>query len=187
MAHASEHETNVRVGPITVFTLVAVLCMAVLAVLSVSTANASQVMAQRQADAVSQMYLDEAAAQAFVAELDGALSPVREAGASGAAANAAVESALEPARQAAVGAARDIAASGETSLPEGTGDVQVSATLSAAPGGPATVNADFSCGNGRRLDVVITVRDDGTLRVDRWKMRAVQNEEQPGGMLWTGM
>ena len=79
------------------------------------------------------------------------------------------------------------AAAGAAPVVWQAGDVQVSATLSAAPGGPATVNADFSCGNGRRLDVVVTVRDDGTLRVDRWKMRAVQNEEQPGGMLWTGM
>ena len=183
MAHAAEHETNVRVGPITVFTLIAVLCMAVLAVLSVSTANASQTMAQRQADAVSQMYLDEAAAQAFLAELDGALAPVRDGGASGAAASAAAESGLARARQAAVDAADKMIAAGEASLPEGVAGVQVNASV----GSSSTINADFTCGNGRKLDVVLSIRDDGTLRVDRWKMRAVQNEEQPGGLLWTGM
>ena len=54
---------NVRIGPLSVLTLVGILCMAVLAVLSVSTSNASLVIAQRQAHAISDSYLAEAAAQ----------------------------------------------------------------------------------------------------------------------------
>ena len=48
------------------------------------------------------------------------------------------------------------------------------------------VRAEFSCDNGRTLAIVVTIRDDGTYRIDKWKMTAVQNEEEPAGKLWTG-
>lgn len=158
---------NVRIGPISLFTLIIVLCMAVLAVLSFSTAHASMVMAERQATATSELYLDEVAAQEFVAGIDDELAKVRAADANGTAGVKAVSEALIPLRDAAQAAVRN--------------QVEVTAGIS----GP-TVTARFECQNGRTLYIAITILSDATYRIDTWKMSAVQNEAQPEGSLWTG-
>ena len=46
------------------------------------------------------------------------------------------------------------------------------------------IKAEFSCENGRTLNIVVTIRNNGTYRIDRWKMSAVQNEEPPQGQFW---
>ena len=60
---ATGSSEDVRMGPVALFTLMATICLAVLAVLALSTANATQALAQRRADATTQLYLDETAAQ----------------------------------------------------------------------------------------------------------------------------
>ncbi|MBE6471157.1 MAG: S4A5 electrogenic sodium bicarbonate cotransporter 4 [Coriobacteriaceae bacterium] len=158
---------NVRIGPISLFTLIIVLCMAVLAVLAFSTAHASLVMAERQATATTELYLDEVAAQEFVAGIDAELSAVRASKGSGTAGVKAVSDALVKLRD----AAQDAVA----------GQVEVAAGIS-----DSTVTARFECQNGRTLYVAITILSDATYRIDTWKMSAVQNEAQPEGSLWTG-
>lgn len=158
---------NVRIGPISVFTLIIVLCMAVLAVLSFSTAHASLVMAERQATATDELYADEVAAQEFLAGLDARLAPVRAAKGDAAAGASAVAAGLIDMRD----AAQDAAA----------GQVEVTAGIS-----DTTVTARCECQNGRTLYLAITILDDATYRIDTWKMSAVQNEAQPEGSLWTG-
>ena len=75
---------NVRIGPITVITLIIVVCMAVMGVLAASTARATQTISQRQADATRYLYLDEMAGQEFVASIDDALSYAHDTNASAA-------------------------------------------------------------------------------------------------------
>lgn len=75
---------TVRLGPISLFTLIAVLCLATLAVLSVTTANASFKLATLQGESMEQQYQAEEAAQHFLAQV---CAQGAEA-ASGAAANA---------------------------------------------------------------------------------------------------
>jgi hypothetical protein len=158
---------NVRIGPISLFTLIIVLCMAVLAVLSFSTAHASMVMAERQATATSELYLDEVAAQEFVAGLDDELAAVRAANGNGSAGVKRVSDALIDLRDAAQAAAGN--------------QVEVTAGIA-----DSTVTARFECQNGRTLYLAITILSDATYRIDTWKMSAVQNEAQPEGSLWTG-
>ena len=158
---------NVRIGPISVFTLIIVLCMAVLAVLSFSTAHASAVMAERQATATSELYIDEVAAQEFVAGLDDLLAGVRARNANEERAVRVVSDSLIELRDKAQAAA--------------SGQVEVTAGIS-----ESTVTARFECQNGRTLYIAITIRPDATYRIDTWKMSAVQNEAQPEGSLWTG-
>lgn len=158
---------NVRIGPISLFTLIIVLCMAVLAVLSFSTAHASMVMAERQATATTELYLDEVAAQDFVAGLDGQLAAVRASGGNGAAGAKRVSDALIDLRDAAQAAT--------------AGQVEVTAGIA-----DTDVTARFECQNGRTLYLAITILPDATYRIDTWKMSAVQNEAQPEGSLWTG-
>ena len=166
-AQQSHYAHDVRIGPLSVFTLIVVICMAVLAVLAFSTANASLTMTQRQAEATTEMYLDESAAQQFVAGIDDALAPVREADGTGSEGVNAVRGALVSLRD----AAQD--ASGG----------RVTAVASVVDN---EVRAEFACKNGRTLSIVVTIRDDATFRIDKWKMTAVQNEAEPAGKLWTG-
>ena len=158
-------EENVRIGPISVFTLIIIICMAVLAVLTISTANASLVLSQRQAVAAQELYLDETAAQAFLAEVDDRLTPLRAGGSANA--MSVLEADLVPMRNAAQDAV--------------DGQVEVLTNVSGQQ-----LNAEFSCANGRTLKIVVTVLPDGTYRIDKWKMTAVVNEEQPMGNLYTG-
>lgn len=164
---STPHDDNVRVGPISLFTLIIVICLAVLAVLTFATANATAIMTQRQATATSELYLDEQAAQQFVAGLSDQLQQVRTQGGSGEDAAQAVEAGLVELRD----------------MAQDSTDGQVSVTASV---NDMQVNAQFQCENGRVLTIVVTIRDDCSYRIDKWKMTAIQNEEEPAGNLWTG-
>ena len=164
---STPHDDNVRVGPISLFTLIIVICLAVLAVLTFATANATAIMTQRQATATSELYLDEQAAQQFVAGLSDQLQQVRTQGGSGEDAAQAVEAGLVELRD----------------MAQDSTDGQVSVTASV---NDMQVNAQFQCENGRMLTIVVTIRDDCSYRIDKWKMTAIQNEEEPAGNLWTG-
>ena len=71
---------SVRIGPISLFTLVIIVCLAVMAVLSVTTAQATFAAAEKQGAFTADTYANERAAQEFTAEVDAALAPVRAAG-----------------------------------------------------------------------------------------------------------
>lgn len=152
---------NVRMGPVALFTLMAIVCLAVLAVLAVSTSNATLALAQRRADATTQLYFDEAAAQAYVAALDDA----RANGAD-------PESALDAARAAA------LAAVDESALPEGM-RLEITQTRE-----DDAYGARFDCGNGRHLDILLSFDTDGTVRIERWRMTTVVNDEPAIGNLF---
>lgn len=165
--HQLGRADNVRIGPISLFTLIIVLCLAVLAILSFSTAHASMVMAERQATATSELYIDEVAAQEFVSGVDAKLAQVRKAGGNRTDAVKAVSDALLDLRDAAQDATN--------------GQVEVTAGIT-----ESAVTARFECQNGRTLNIALTIQSDATYRIDTWKMSAVQNEPQPEGNLWTG-
>lgn len=87
-------KSSVRIGPVSLFTLVIVLCLAVLAVLAATTAQATYAAAEKQATFTHDTYANEAAAQQFVADMDAALAPVRKAGGNLDAALGAIDRAL---------------------------------------------------------------------------------------------
>lgn len=157
---------RVRMGPLSIFTLLATLCMAVLAVLVFCTANSTLKLSERQADAVAGMYRNERAAQEFVASLDETLAGLRAAGAaSGPDVTERVASALDDAcSDARRAAGRDVRA--EARL-EGT-----------------TVRARFEGPDGRALAITLTLEGDGTYRIDGWQTSKVHNEEEPDGQLY---
>ena len=89
----SGSNSSVRIGPISLFTLVIILCLAVMAVLSATTAQATYAAAEKQALFTDDTYANESAAQSAVAAIDAALAPVRDAGGGLDAALAAVDKA----------------------------------------------------------------------------------------------
>lgn len=66
----NESQSPVRIGPISLFALIAVICLATLAVLSIATSNATYRLTTLQADSMAQQYQAETAAQNFVAHID---------------------------------------------------------------------------------------------------------------------
>lgn len=154
---------SVRIGPASLFTLVIIVCLAVLAVLAASTANATLVMSQRMGTANQEFYLDDAAGQVLLAEIDQALAGARDGDEAARAVGAALPGICSRAEESAGGKA------------------SVDASFEGR-----RVNAEITCHNGRVLKITVALLDDATYRIDRWKMTAVQNEEQPTGSLWTG-
>ena len=75
----SGSNSTVRIGPISLFTLVIILCLAVMAVLSATTAQATYTAAEKQALFTDDTYANESAAQSTVAAIDAALASVRDA------------------------------------------------------------------------------------------------------------
>lgn len=65
---------SVRIGPISLFALIIVLCLAVLSVLSVTTSLAELSITDRQAATTTETYQLESAGQHFVADVDAALA-----------------------------------------------------------------------------------------------------------------
>ncbi|QOS68396.1 FixH family protein [Eggerthella guodeyinii] len=90
----SGSNSSVRIGPISLFTLVIILCLAVMAVLSATTAQATYAAAEKQALFTDDTYANERSAQSAVAAIDAALEPVRAADGDLDAALAAVDKAL---------------------------------------------------------------------------------------------
>lgn len=156
---------NVRIGPISVITLIIVICMAVLAVLAASTSNASAAISSRMADGTRMLYANEIAGQEFVSEVDAVLARVRASGGDVGDASRAIGQELDgicgKARQA--------------------GGVQCTADVKGTQ-----VTAEFICDDTRQLDIVLTIRNDLTYRIEEWDMASTQQEAAPAGSLWTG-
>ncbi|WP_241158196.1 S4A5 electrogenic sodium bicarbonate cotransporter 4 [Adlercreutzia sp. ZJ138] len=155
---------SVRIGPVSVFSLVIVLCLAVMAVLAVSTAQAAYTAAEKQAWFTSATYNNEQAAQSFVAEIDGALAGVRT---DRSAANA--EEANADVVADALVAVADVISAYEGAYIDGN-----------------QVGAEFSSDSGRTLSVVLTIRDDATYEISQWRATTQWNEAGSGEVLWSG-
>ena len=182
--------STVRMGPISVFALVIILCLAVLGVLSASTATAGSSLAQRQASFAADDYRNEVAGQQLYAAADDALAPVRAAGGDAAAVSAALEAALP-----------DITAAAQEGFAEGGSvsaepDAASEASAVSAPAEPAipsvqasiegsTLSAHIQSSSGRCLDIQLEVQPDATLAVTAWKATTLWVEDDTD-VIWQG-
>ncbi|WP_165171388.1 S4A5 electrogenic sodium bicarbonate cotransporter 4 [Adlercreutzia sp. ZJ242] len=149
---------SVRIGPVSLFSLVIVLCLAVMAVLAVTTAQAAYSAAEKQARFTTDTYVNEQAAQSFVAEVDGALAAVR--------ASASAEGDLA---SAALLAVQDVISGYEGASLQGS-----------------QACVEFACDSGRTLSVVLTIRPDATYEISQWRATTQWNEAGSGEVLWSG-
>ena len=67
---AAKRSEGMRIGPISLLTLISVLLLAVLAMLCVTTTNATKAMATRQADSTAETYLVDSCGQALLGGID---------------------------------------------------------------------------------------------------------------------
>lgn len=158
--------STVRMGPISVFALVIILCLAVLGVLSVTSASAGSALAQRQAEFTADDYRNEIAGQSFYARADDVLAQVRAQGGDAQAAEAALDAAAAQIAQ------------------EASSDAGSQTTVSASlEGGELAVHIQAQ--SGRCLDIEFAIQPDATLSVAAWKATTLWTEDTTDH-LWTG-
>lgn len=196
---------SVRIGPISLFTLVIILCLAVLAVLSVTTARAELSVTERQAATTTETYGLETAGQTFVAEVDGALAQRDDAALRAVLERYGVATAEQPAGAAAAGGAAageaisDESPTGETIADETpTGEAAAAAVTMACPGLPeeilsvggtfadSLVSATFSLESGRTLAIELRINDNNTYTIEQWKTTTQWTDDGTGETLWLG-
>ena len=182
--------STVRMGPISVFALVIILCLAVLGVLSASTATAGSSLAQRQASFAADDYCNEVAGQQLYAAADDILAPVRATGGDAAAATAALEAALPDITAAAQEgfaegepSAEPVAASGATATPDSAAELATPSVQASIEG--STFSAHIQSSSGRCLDIQLEAQPDATLVVTAWKATTLWVEDDTD-VVWQG-
>lgn len=151
-----------RIGPISLFTLICVLLLSVLAVLCVTSANAAATMSARQAAATAETYRLDACGQEAIAVVDETLRGMRPASATEVASAAAERLRANPGTLA--GSDEDFAIDAQA---DGS---RIDLTIT-APG-------------GKTLSAAIRVNDDSTYAVDEWEITGTQAESDE--TLWSG-
>lgn len=178
---------SVRIGPVSVFALVVILGLAVLAVLSAATAQASHTEAQAQADFTRSSYVNDAAAAQALADIDAALADAalaQEAAAADADSVLARETTAADADGRGDASACDIdAAMSAVSAVLPQGQVADGCAAESFVDGTA-VRMTFSTEDGRTLDVELAVRDDLTYSLERWVVTTAWNQEPEETKLW---
>ena len=165
----AREKSSVRIGPVSVFALVVILGLAVLAVLSAATAQASHTEAQAQADFTRSSYVNDAAAARALADIDAALAQ---------------ETAAADADGRGDASAYDIdAAMSAVSAVLPQGQVADGCAAESFVDGTA-VRMTFSTEDGRTLDVELAVRDDLTYSLERWVVTTAWNQEPEETKLW---
>lgn len=190
---------SVRIGPISLFTLIIILCLAVLAVLSLTTARAELSITERQAQTTTETYALETAGQEFVAAVDAALAEGASSALDEVLSTYGVTEVAADA-EATAGASEAAPAAGETiedeSVSGATADKGGNLMVIECPAGdPVTVTgsfdgslitATFSLESGRTLAVALRINDKDTYRIEQWKMTTQWTDDGTGENLWLG-
>lgn len=202
---------SVRMGPISLVSLVIVLCLAVMCMLSVTTARAMYYSSERQASSTTDVYLCEQAGQKFLANVDGVLASVREgydsegeasengaseadkwvldeaAGTGESSDSVAIEDQTvetTSVRSACLAALRDTG----DALVDGFDELGISSAYSIAENDAAypSITATFVTESDRRLSISLAINDDGTYRILSWKTTTFWNNNISTDTLWSG-
>lgn len=160
---AKSSSDGMRIGPISLLTLIAVLLLAVLAMLCVTTANATSAMANRQAGSITQTYKLDSCGQTLLANIDGVLAQAEETGASG------------------VQAVEDNRGQIIDNTLTNCGNDDISISLEADSD---TVSFTISLSDARALEASIRIDANAGYSIESWKTSTLQ--ELPQETLWAG-
>lgn len=188
---------SVRIGPISLFVLIIVLCLAVLAVLSLQTARAELAVAQRQALMTQDVYVNEKEGQEFISQIDAILAWGRNGSAKSEEVIQAVETYVNE-----QDARTNVSAFLETDatyLMNGSdaqmataqsvdvvNDVLVSSSSYAADQQGTIVQAEFVQESGRKLVVRLRIEPDMTYQILSWLVSTRWVEPGTGITFWEG-
>lgn len=180
---------SVRIGPISLFTLIIVLCLAVLTVLSVTTSLAELSTTERQAATTTETYQLEAVGQQFVADVDAALAEGGDA-----LSKVLVDYGIQV-QSSSTGGSEELVIEDDTVTGEPVGgDLGRPSATEAADGSPVTfsgtrdgdlISVTFSMESGRTLVVVLRIQND-TYTIEQWKVTTEWTDDGTGENLWLG-
>lgn len=148
---------GLRVGPITLVTLIAALLLAVLAILCATTANAQATMANRQATSLTETYAIDSCGQRMIAGIEESLN------------QGDVAAALTTAKLDAI--ANDAKAA------DGASDLNIESKYDGS-----TVSFTISAPSGKTLRAKVT-RENASVSIEEWKLTTTQ--EMPQDELWS--
>lgn len=170
--------SSVRMGPISLFALVIIICLAVMAVLALATARAGLARSERQADSVSALYANERAGQELVARVDALLAQAQKDGLDRGGATDLLADALPGLADAAASA---------TAAADEDADADLLPQVDTASVDPAdaTATVRFATESGRLLDIELTVTADLTCETSSWKATTLWTEDT-SDTVWSG-
>ena len=188
---------SVRIGPISLFTLIIILCLAVLAVLSITTARAELSITERQAATTTETYQLEVQGQEFVAAVDGALASGGETALEAVLAEYGIAVTAAPAGDAAAAGAVPAGEAIEDETPSGGTVPAAGTTISDDDGGAGAItvsgtfdgeliSSTFAMDSGRTLAVVLRVSNNDTYTIEQWKTTTQWTDDGAGENLWLG-
>lgn len=174
---------SVRIGPISLFTLIIILCLSVLAVLSLTTARAQLSITERQAATTTETYQLERVGQTFLSEVDGAL---KQGNLASVLADWGIEATTAE-------ASAEGAPTGETIDDEGIGGeaaegmsvVRDSLVTCSGTIDGAQITATFAMESGRQLLCALDIHSD-TYTLEQWKVTTQWTDDGTGENLWLG-
>lgn len=165
MQRLSQRSSGVRIGPISLLTLVAVILLAVLAMLCVTTTNATQSMAKRQASALTDAHAVDSCGQALLAEVDSRLSSASSADAA--------------ANEISTGFGALAAQARKNTEARESSSLKIKGSIS-----DNTLFFTIKASSGKRLKASIVFNDDLTYTITSWKITTVHKARQE--TLWSG-
>lgn len=148
---------GLRVGPITLVTLIAALLLAVLAMLCATTANAQATMANRQATSLTETYAIDSCGQRMIAGIEESLN------------QGDVAAALTTAKLDAI--------ANNAKAADGASDLNIESEYDGS-----TVSFTISAPSGKTLCAKVT-RENASVSVEEWKLTTTQ--EMPQDELWS--
>lgn len=155
----SRSAESIRIGPVSLATLISVLLLAVLALLCVTSANAAQAKAERQANSTTEAAALDATGQDLVSRVDAELAA---SNGSWPAVSAKLNTLAHD--------ARDASTLKGSSITTTSGKTGVAFVISAS--------------SGKQLEARVSTNDDGTLSIDEWKLTNTQEPTEE--TLWSG-
>lgn len=191
---------SVRIGPISLFALIIVLCLAVLTVLSVTTSLAELSTTERQAATTTETYQLESVGQRFVADIDAALAEGGDT-----LSKVLVDYGIQV-QSSSTGGSEELVIEDDTVAGESVtieddatgepagGDLGRPSATEAADGSPVTfsgtrdgdlISATFSMESGRTLAIVLRIQND-TYTIEQWKVTTEWIDDGTGENLWLG-
>lgn len=166
-------------GPVSLVALIIVLCMAVMCVLSITTARAMYSSTERQASSTVEVYACEQAGQQFLANVDETLASVRSSG------NVSKSTAMQALREAGNSLVTSInikPAQTSQISPSISSAIEVSNNDDAS----VSVSATFVTEGDRRLSVTLGITDSATYEILSWKTTTFWNNYNSTDTLWSG-
>lgn len=163
----AKNQGAMRMGPLSIFTFVVILCLATLTVLCVSTAQASLQMSKNQAESTTKTYDLESEGQAWMCLVSNGTLPDK-----------ACETAIE--KNPDLEASSQIITTEEI-LTEMGKNIRINPEEYTSG-----VKAKLQIGD-RMLNILLGLHSDGKYRVLNWKLSAELAEKEMNKNLWSGL